>query len=144
MPAIAETLRRLIARESAPRTEIPSSSVFRLARAASGSVAEEQLPCGYQSVLSESNGTQVRIFVGGPTWAYVEMDSKSPRHYVSHRWDFLEEKNEGSFTREFNSNGARRTKRNRKNRRKREITEDVYFNDNLTELHFPDGSISFS
>ena len=28
--------------------------------------------------------------------------------------------------------------------RKENFTDEVYFNDNLTELHFPDGLISFA
>lgn len=46
MAAITEALKRLITRESAPRTEIPSPSVFRLTRKIDGVTDEKQLPCG--------------------------------------------------------------------------------------------------
>ncbi|MEK6840231.1 MAG: hypothetical protein AABX72_04775 [Nanoarchaeota archaeon] len=138
MAATIEFVRRLFTKESGTRTEIPSPSVFRLTRKIDGVTDEKQLPCGYQTTILNSDSTLIEIAIIGPRKISVWKRDGFARSLVIHDWTIEGEKGVGHFTgKGFEPDGDGEEP-------ERKLTDEVYFNDNLTELHFPDGLISFA
>lgn len=128
----------MVAKESGARTETPNPSVFRLTIKIDGAIHERSLPCGYKASIFNGNPVSIGVIITGPEKISVEERHSVPLHVAYHDWTIDRRKGVGHFTgKGFEPDGEGVGP-------KREITEGVYFNDSLTELHFPDGSISFS
>ena len=138
MVVIIEALRRLVTKESGAKTETPSPSVFRLTIKIDGAIHQMPLPCGYKASIFNGNPVSIGIAITSPEAVLVEERHSTPPHSACYNWTIDRRRDVGHFTgKGFEPDGEGVEPR-------REITKGVYFNDRLTELHFPDGSISFS